>query len=118
MRVAARVLGRHADLLEQLADPVAPAALRQKVAWIDQGSAMICATVIRGLSEAYGSWNTILRRSCNSSPGGQCEQVLAKDLIRSVLVLMGHHQALVYAVHGCHDRFNALDWRLWGGACF
>ena len=35
-----------------------------------------------------------------------------------VLVLIGLHHALVYAIHDCHARFNALDWRLWGAAHF
>ena len=45
------------------------------------GSAMISLTVIRGSSDAYGSWNTICmsRRSGRISPGRQRGQVLALE---------------------------------------
>ena len=36
----------------------------------------------------------------------------------AVLVLIGLHHALVYAVHQCHERFNALDWRPLGRGPF
>jgi hypothetical protein len=42
----------------------------------------------------------------------------AKHLAREVLVALGLHQALAQAINTCHDRFNALDWRLWDEAHF
>ena len=58
VRVAAGVLGLEADELQQLARP-APAAVGLQVPCIRSGSATIASTVMRGSSEAYGSWNTI-----------------------------------------------------------
>jgi hypothetical protein len=42
----------------------------------------------------------------------------AKHLAREVLVALGLHQALAQAINTCHDRFNALDWRLWDESHF
>jgi hypothetical protein len=59
VRVAVAVLGQQADRFEQLADPLAGLGLR--VPWIRIGSPMMSRTGMRGLSDAYGSWNTICR---------------------------------------------------------
>jgi uncharacterized membrane protein YccC len=72
------------------------------------------AAAVPALSELagpYGAWLATLQRLSETDPN-------AKDLVRKGLVLIGLHHALVYAVHDCHERFNALDWRLWGEAHF
>jgi uncharacterized membrane protein YccC len=63
------------------------------------------------LAAPYEAWLEAVRSVSTTDP-------IAKDLVRSALVLIGLHQALVYAIRDCHDRFNALDWRLWGTAHF
>jgi uncharacterized membrane protein YccC len=66
---------------------------------------------ISELAAPYRAWLETVRSIPPTDPK-------AKDLVRKVLVLIGLHQALVYAIHDCHGRFNALDWRLWGEAHF
>ncbi len=58
VREPVRVLGAEADRPQQLlhAQPALAALSRP---WIRSGSATISRTVIRGLSDAYGSWKTI-----------------------------------------------------------
>ena len=58
VRVAARVLGREPDELQQLAHLRRDLAPRVRV--VDRiGSAMLAPTRLRGFSDAYGSWKTI-----------------------------------------------------------
>ena len=71
MRVAVGVLGAEPDDLEQLPHPRACASRpRCRCWWIANGSPTICSTVLRGLSDAYGSWKIICisRRSGRSCP--------------------------------------------------
>ena len=63
MRVALRVLGREPDAVEQLGDPALDRVLLG-VPWSRSGIPTIWRTVLRGLSDANGSWNTI----CISAP--------------------------------------------------
>jgi uncharacterized membrane protein YccC len=66
---------------------------------------------ISELAAPYRAWLDTLRSIPPTDPD-------AKELVRRILVLIGLHHALVYAVHDCHGRFNALDWRLWGASHF
>ena len=58
VRVAAGVLGRQADELQQLLHP-RPRLLAVHPAVGAQASPIARSIVLRGLSEAYRSWNTI-----------------------------------------------------------
>jgi hypothetical protein len=69
------------------------------------------APAISELAAPYETWLATLQRLEETDP-------TAKDLVRAGLVLIGLHHSLVYAIHDCHERFNALDWRLWGEAHF
>jgi uncharacterized membrane protein YccC len=66
---------------------------------------------ISELAAPYQAWLETLRSIPPTDPD-------AKELRRKILVLIGLHLALVYAIHDSHDRVNALDWRLWGRAHF
>jgi uncharacterized membrane protein YccC len=66
---------------------------------------------LAALAGPYEAWLEALR-SVGDVDGG------SNELGRRVLVLMGLHQALAYAIHDCHERFNALDWPLWGTSRF
>jgi hypothetical protein len=103
--------------LQQLEEPAKELRARARRAYgiLEEGAAR-CepAAPVPAISELagpYGAWLATLRRPREADPN-------AKDLVRAGLVLIGLHHALVYAVHDCHDRFNALDWRLWGEARF
>jgi Fusaric acid resistance protein family len=103
--------------LQALAEPAAELRARaRRVYGILEEAAARCerAAALPAISELaapYQAWLDMLSSVPASEPD-------AKELRREVLVLIGLHLALVYAIHDCHDRFNALDWRLWGRAHF
>ena len=103
--------------LRQLAEPVAELRARARRAYgiLEKGAARCepAAPVpaIAALAGPYQAWLDTVRGIRETDPN-------AKDLVRRVLVLIGLHHALVYAIHDCHERFNDLDWRLWGEAHF
>ena len=103
--------------LQQLEEPAAELRARARRAYgiLEAGAARgepaASVPAISELAGPYGAWLATLRSIKESDPS-------AKDLVRAGLVLIGLHQGLVYAVHDCHERFNALDWRLWGAAHF
>jgi uncharacterized membrane protein YccC len=103
--------------LRQLAEPAAELRARARRAYgiLEQGAARCepAAPVppIAELAAPYNAWLETARSIPATDPD-------AKELARKVLVLIGLHHALVYAIHDCHARFNALDWRLWGAAHF
>ena len=103
--------------LRQLAEPAAELRARARRAYgILENGAARCEPAARvpaisELAAPYQAWLETVRNISATDPN-------AKELVRRVLVLIGLHHALVYAVHDCHARFNALDWRLWGEAHF
>jgi len=103
--------------LQQLEEPTTELRARARRAYgILEEAAARCepAAPVPAISELagpYGAWVATLHRLSETDPN-------AKELVRAGLVMMGLHQSLVYAVHDCHERFNALDWRLWGAAHF
>ncbi len=103
--------------LRQLAEPAAALRARAARAYgILENGAARCepAAPVPAISELagpYRAWLETLRSLNKTDPNAQ-------ELVRKFLVLIGLHHALVYAAHDCHDRFNALDWRLWGTAHF
>jgi uncharacterized membrane protein YccC len=103
--------------LAGLGEPAAELRARARRAYgiLEKGAAR-CepAAPVPAISELagpYQAWLATLRSIPATDPN-------AKDLVRAGLVLIGLHHALVYAVHECHARFDALDWRLWGEAHF
>ena len=70
VRVPVVVLRVQPDELHELAGPRRLIVFFGTVLWIRNGSPMICPTVCRGFSDAYGSWKIICisRRSGRSSP--------------------------------------------------
>ena len=72
------------DERHELLDPLR-ARCRLYMPWIRIGSLMIEPTVMRGLSDAYGSWKTIciLRRSARRSRRPSSEHFLAAELHRA-----------------------------------
>ena len=103
--------------LRQLAEPAAELRTRARRAYgILENGAARCEPAARvpaisELAAPYQAWLETVRNISATDPN-------AKELVRRVLVLIGLHHALVYEIHGCHARFNALDWRLWGAAHF
>ena len=104
-------------LLAGLAEPAAELRARARRSYgILERAAARCEPAepvppIAQLGAPYRAWLETARRIPATDP-------YAKELVRKVLVLIGLHHALVYAVHDCHGRINALDWRLWGAARF
>ena len=105
------------DSLRGLAEPAEELQARARRAYgiLEKGAARwepaAPVPAIAELAAPYQAWLATLRSISETDPN-------AKDLVRRVLVLIGLHHALVYAVHDCHTRFNALDWRLWGAVRF
>jgi hypothetical protein len=103
--------------LEGLAEPAEELRARARRAYgILETAAARCepaapVPAISELAAPYRAWLATVRSIPATDPDGT-------ELVRKVLVLIGLHHALVYAVHDCHRRFNALDWRLWGEAHF
>ncbi len=79
VRVPVAVLRVEPDRSQQLPDLPAPGSSLPNRPWMRSGSATISLTVIRGSSEANGSWNTICRsrRSGRICPRRQLDQVPA-----------------------------------------
>jgi uncharacterized membrane protein YccC len=106
-----------AAVLQRLAEPAEALRARASRAYgvLEQGAARAePAAAVPAVAELVGPYQAsleTLRMIEQSEPN-------ANEIVRGVLVLIGLHQALVYAIHDCHDRFNALDWRLWGAARF
>ncbi len=103
--------------LRGLAEPAAVLRARAERAYgILEKAAARCepaaqVPAISELAAPYHAWLETLHSIPASDPN-------AKELVRKILVLIGLHHALVYAVRDCHDRFNALNWQTWGAARF
>jgi uncharacterized membrane protein YccC len=109
---------RLASALPQLAEPGRKLRMLEERAYrVLEKAAAGCepAAPVPAVAELIGPYQVWhdARRDARSH-----QDAHAKNLAREVLVALGLHQALAQAINTCHDRFNALDWRLWDEAHF
>ena len=101
MRIAVGVLRQQAHAREQFAHARRAAAVRRAtMPCTASGSAMICPTVMRGLSDAYGSWKITCIRRRTARSAALVERRSRSRPRRSPAPLVGRSSCRIAAAGG------------------